>query len=139
MCEIQIGKELIVQEKSAKLLGMTFEGNLKWTEHIHGSGGLISSLNQRLFFIRRLKNHVCLPSLLKISHSLFTSKIRYGLQLLGSVRWSEADPINQDLQAIQKCQIKLLRVLNGVLLPFIPLLVGITNYSISTKHLVYFN
>ena len=28
MCKIQIGKELIVQEKSAKLLGMTFEGNL---------------------------------------------------------------------------------------------------------------
>ena len=92
---------------------MTFECNQKWSEHIYGSGGLLSSLNQRLFFIRRLKNHVGLPTLLKISDSLFTSKIRYGLQLLGSVRWLESDPINQDFQAIQKCQNKLLRVLNG--------------------------
>ena len=113
MCEILIGKEIIVQEKSAKLLGVTFEWNQKWSEHIYGSGGLLSSLNQRLFFIRRLKNHVGLPTLLKISDSLFTSKIRYGLQLLGSVRWLESDPINQDFQAIQKCQNKLLRVLNG--------------------------
>ena len=34
MCEIKIGNEVIIQEKSAKLLGMTFEGNLKWNEHI---------------------------------------------------------------------------------------------------------
>ena len=92
---------------------MTFESNQKWTEHIYGSGGLLSSLNQRLFFIRRLKNHVGLQALLKISDSLFTSKIRYGLHLLGSVRWLDSDPTNQDLQALQKCQNKLLRVLNG--------------------------
>ena len=110
---IQIGKVGIVQEKSAKLLGMTFEGNLKWTEHIYGSGGLISNLNQRLFFIRRLKNHVGKKALMKISDSLFMSKIRYGLQLLGSVRWSSTDSTCQDLEAIQKCQNKLLRVLNG--------------------------
>ena len=103
MCEILIGKEIVIQEKSAKLLGMTFESNQKWTEHIYGSGGLLSSLNQRLFFIRRLKNHVGLQALLKISDSLFTSKIRYGLQLLGSVRWLDSDPTNQDLQALQKC------------------------------------
>ena len=113
MCEILIGKEIVIQEKSAKLLGMTFESNQNWTEHIYGSGGLLSSLNQRLFFIRRLKNHVGLQALLKISDSLFTSKIRYGLHLLGSVRWLDSDPTNQDLQALQKCQNKLLRVLNG--------------------------
>ena len=72
MCEILIGKEIVIQEKSAKLLGMRFESNQKWTEHIYGSGGLLSSLNQRLFFIRRLKNLVGLPALLKISDSLFT-------------------------------------------------------------------
>ena len=44
---------------------------------------------------------------------MFTSKIRYGLQLLGNVRWTEVDSTNQDLQAIQKCKNKLLRVLNG--------------------------
>ena len=92
---------------------MTFEGNLKWNEHMFGSGGLLSNLNQRLFFIRRLKNHMGLKALLKVSDSLFNSKIRYGLQLLGNVRWLETDPLNQDLHTIQKCQNKLLRVLNG--------------------------
>ena len=33
--------------------------------------------------------------------------------MLGSVRWQESDPLNQELQALQKCQNKLLRVLNG--------------------------
>ena len=50
---------------------------------------------------------------MKISDGLFTSKLRYGLQLLGRVRWQDSDPSNSDLEAIQKCQNKLLRALNG--------------------------
>ena len=92
---------------------MTFESSLKWSEHIYGTGGLISSLNQRLFFIRRLKNTIGQTALLKISHGLFLSKLRYGLQLLGCVRWSDSDPSNKELEDIQKCQNKLLRALNG--------------------------
>ena len=42
----------------------------------------------------------------------FISKNRYGLQLLGSVRWSGSDSSNHALEAIQECQNKLLRVLN---------------------------
>ena len=47
---------------------------------------------------------------------MFLSKIRYGLQLLGCVRWKENDTISSDIEAIQKCQNKLLRVLNGSVL-----------------------
>ena len=110
---IKIGKEVVVQVNSAKLLGMTFESNQKWVEHIHGTGGLLSSLNQRLFFIRRLKNMIGQVAILKISNGLFISKLRYGLQLLGCVRWKDTDPTNQDMEALQKCQNKLLRALNG--------------------------
>ena len=110
---IYIGKIKVAQVNSAKLLGMTFESSLKWSEHIYGTGGLISSLNQRLFFIRRLKNTIGQTALLKISHGLFLSKLRYGLQLLGCVRWSDSDPSNKELEDIQKCQNKLLRALNG--------------------------
>ena len=92
---------------------MTFESNQKWSEHIYGTGGLISSLNQRLFFIQRLKNSIGHSALLKISHGLFLSKLRYGLQLLGCVRWKESDPLNKELEDLQKCQNKLLRALNG--------------------------
>ena len=110
---ILIGKEVISEVKSAKLLGMTFENSLKWNEHIYGTGGLLASLNQRLFYIRRLKNSIGPKALLKLSSGLFVSKIRYGLQLLGKVRWSNSDPLNQDMEAIQKCMNKLLRVLNN--------------------------
>ena len=92
---------------------MTFENSLKWSEHIYGTGGLLASLNQRLFYIRRLKNSIGEKALLKISNGLFISKIRYGLQLLGKVRMSTSEPLNQDLEAIQKCLNKLVRVLNN--------------------------
>ena len=83
-----------------------------WFEHIYGTSGLVASLNQRLFFIRRLKNAIGQKALLKVSDGLSTSKIRYSLQLLGCVRWADSDPSNQDLEAIQKRQNKLLRALN---------------------------
>ena len=75
----------------------------KWKEHIYGKGGIIASLNQRLFQVRRLKNSVGPIALAKISDSLFTSKLRYGLQLLGRVRSSDSDPSNQDMSVLQKC------------------------------------
>ena len=110
---VKIGNEIIERVNSAKLLGITFQSSQKWCEHIHGSGGLLSSLNQRLFFIRRLKNVLSPKALLKISDGLFISKLRYGLQLLGRVRWQASNPTNSDLETIQKCQNKLLRALNG--------------------------
>ena len=53
------------------------------------------------------------PLLQIVNQSLFISKIRYGLQLLGKVRWSVSDSSNQDNEAIQKCLNKLVRVLNN--------------------------
>ena len=44
---------------------------------------------------------------------LFTSKVRYGLQLLGKVRTKNEDPECADFKAIQFVQNKLLRSLNG--------------------------
>ena len=92
---------------------MTFDDSLQWKSHLYGKGGLISSLNSRLFMIRRLKNFLNHTALLKIIDGLFTSKLRYGLQLMGKVRKSEDDPKNAELQAIQKIQNKLARMMNN--------------------------
>ena len=92
---------------------MTFDENQGWHTHIHGKGGLISSLNSRLFMINRLKNHLNKDALMKIIDGLFTSKLRYGLQLFGQVRRCESDPLTADLATIQKIQNKLLRSING--------------------------
>ena len=55
---IKIGKDEINQENSAKLLGISFDDNQKWDTQINGKGGIISSLNQRLFLLRRLANSI---------------------------------------------------------------------------------
>ena len=110
---IKIGGEIISQERSAKLLGITFDDDLKWNSQIHGKGGLVSSLNQRLFGIRRLKNSLKYDGLRKVADSLFTSKMRYGLQLMGQIRWSAEDSQSSLLEVLQKSQNKLLRFLNN--------------------------
>ena len=83
---VNIGNVKVNRQSAAKLLGMKFEDNLKWSEHIHGKGGVIPSLNKRLFLLRRLKSQLNKQSLRKVAEAIFTSKIRYGLQLLGKVR-----------------------------------------------------
>ena len=97
---INIGKESISQVENAKLLGITFDDNLKWKSQISGKGGVLSCLNQRLFVLRGLKNFVNNNSLKKVADSIFTSKIRYGLQLLGKIRWSKEDSVQGDLLEI---------------------------------------
>ena len=101
------------RDSSAKLLGIKCEENQEWKEQINGKGGVVPALNSRLYIIRRLKSHVSQSSVLKLVDGLFTSKIRYGLQLYGRVRISEQDPENTELKSIQLVQNKLLRTLNG--------------------------
>ena len=55
---IMIGEPKVTQTSSAKLLGMTLDENHNWNSHITGQGGLISSLNTRLFLIKRLSNFI---------------------------------------------------------------------------------
>ena len=71
--DIKIGDSTISRQKHAKLLGMTFQDNLKWHEHIHGKGGVISSLNQRLYLLKRLSNSVNK----KANFMLFNIKFQY--------------------------------------------------------------
>ena len=111
--EINIVQSKVKSQHSAKLLGMKTQSDMCWTEHIHGRGGVISSLNQRLFTIMRLNNSLNKKSLVKVADSLFNSKIRYGLQLLGKVKMSNSETQNQDLQAIQLVQNKMIRFLNS--------------------------
>jgi hypothetical protein len=49
---------------------------------------------------------------MKVADGLFTSKLRFALQLYGKVRRNDEDPMNADLAAIQKVQNKLVRIVN---------------------------
>ena len=111
--EVSIGLDNIQQEKKAKLLGISFEDNQKWTHQVYGKNGVIAALNRRQYVIKRLKNHVNMKSLLKIVDGLFTSKIRYGLQLYGKVRRKDADPTSEIFKDIQIIQNNLMRYITG--------------------------
>ena len=104
---------MIAQENSAKLLGMTMDDSQGWTTHFYGNKGVFSSLNQRLFILRRMKNHLLPTGLRKIAESLFNSKIRYGLQLCVKIRWLDSDSTPKLLKDLQLSQNKMLRLLNG--------------------------
>ena len=45
--EVSIGLDNIQQEKNAKLLGISFEDNQKWTHQVYGKNGVIAALNRR--------------------------------------------------------------------------------------------
>ena len=112
--EIHIGNALVKQESSAKLLGVKIEDNQKWKEQVSGSGGVIKSLNKRLFFIRRLKKQVDESRLTKVVDSIWTSKLRYGIQLYAKVRTSSECPSSKVMEDLQKTQNKLVRTLENV-------------------------
>ena len=83
---VRISGDNVKRESSACLLGIKFQDNLQWQSQINGKGGLISALNSRLYIIRRLQSHLSKKSVFKVVDGIFTSKLRYGLQLFGKVR-----------------------------------------------------
>ena len=83
---------------------------------VYYTGGVISSLNQRLFLIKRFKHQVNPKQLQKVANSIWTSKLRYGLQIYSKVRTQDDIPNNASMEALQKAQNKILRVLEGVYL-----------------------
>ena len=54
-------------------------------------GGLVPSLNKRLYVIRRLKNHIGSKALNRVAESIWTSKSKYALQLCTEVRLNQFD------------------------------------------------
>ena len=104
---------MVKQEKSAKLLGVTMDDNLKWNTQIYGKNGTISSLNSRTFIVKRIANQVGKESIKKIVDSLYTLKLRYGLPLFGKIKWKETEVQEKWLTDLQLNQNKMLRYMNG--------------------------
>ena len=71
------------------------------------------ALNKRLFAIKRLANHIPRKSLKNIADSLWTSKMRYGLQLCAKVRLNGEESEDGNMKMLQIAQNKMLRVLDN--------------------------
>ena len=112
--EVRVGNSIIQQEQSSKLLGIKIEDTQKWDEQIKGKGGVVNALNQRLFFIRRLKKQLNKDKITKVVNSIWCSKLRYGLQLYASTRTEESQPTTKNMEILQKTQNNMLRAVENV-------------------------
>ena len=110
---IKVGTSEVQQVRSAKLLGITMDEDQKWTSHFWGKKGLLQSLNQRLFAIRRISNHIPKNKVRRVVDSIWMSKLRYGLQLTQRVRLEEEERKSKNIKATQIAQNKVLRLLDG--------------------------
>jgi hypothetical protein len=90
----------VTESTSSKLLGVIIDNDIKWKGHIYGKSGVLSSLNQRLFTIRRLSHHIHQSKLKEIADRIWVSKLRYGLQLFSEVRTINEQPTSQIMKEL---------------------------------------
>ena len=94
----------VTQTHSAKLLGIIMDDDLKWNSYFWGKGRLLPALNKRLYAIRRLA--IPRNMLKNVANSLWTSKLRYGLQLSARVILKEEETGDGNMKAVQIAQNK---------------------------------
>ena len=73
----------VISRTSTKLLGIMIDDAQDWSAHFKT---VRTSLNQRLFVIRRIARQIPRDKLINVVHSLWVSKLRYGLQLCTTTR-----------------------------------------------------
>ena len=110
LSSITVGQVTINKTTSTKLLGVFIEESQEWEEQL---SSLKNSLNSRLFIIRRIARQIPCFKLMSIVHSLWVSKLRYGLQLCFKARLNESDPTPASLKSLQMTQNRMLRAING--------------------------
>lgn len=82
--------EPLQESKSAEYLGIIFDSNMKWTSHIARVNRIGRSFLRIFFHLR----NVCPVSTLKILyHSLFESKLSYGISVWGGAYNSHIQPL----------------------------------------------
>ena len=99
LSEIRVGNSTIMRTAHAKLLGVKIDESQNWNEHLRC---LKASLNQRQFLIRRIEHQLPKDKLMSVVHSLWTSKLRYGLQLFTSVQLHQEDSKTATMTTGQK-------------------------------------
>ena len=106
---IVVGDVTVMRTDKTKLLGVMIDDAQDWTEHF---SALRSNLNQRLFVIRRISRIIPRSKLINIVHSLWLSKLRYGLQLCLKVRLTEEDKTSSASKALQITQNRMMRTID---------------------------
>ena len=70
---------------------MNLDSDQDWISHLWRKKGVIQALNQRLFTIMRIANHLPNNKLRIVANSIWMSKVRYCFQVTNKVRLMEDD------------------------------------------------
>jgi hypothetical protein len=109
LTEIRVGQTMIQRSYSTKLLGVMIDENQDWRVQLKT---VTTSLNHRLFLIRRIQNLLPQEKIMCVVHSLWMSKLRYGLQLYSKVVLKDDERKSSIMKALQLTQNRMLRGLN---------------------------
>ena len=96
---LDVGAASIKESREECLLGMTFSKSLSWKKNIDLLRG---ELMKRVGVISRLHAHLPTTLLVKLIEPLFTSKMRYGLEIVVNVEEGQKGVIVKRLQQIHK-------------------------------------
>ena len=93
----------VISRTSTKLLGIMIDDAQDWSAHFKT---VRTSLNQRLFVIRRIARQIPRDKLINVVHSLWVSKLRYGLQLCTTTRITidETRTVNEKIYSWHKTE-----------------------------------
>ena len=72
-----------------------------------------NTLKKRLFVIRRIARQIPREKLINVVHSLWVSKLRYGLQLCTATRITPNETKSANGKGLQLTQNRMLRAING--------------------------
>ena len=110
LTEITVGSTTVKRCNSTKLLGIMIDDAQDWSAHFKT---IRTSLNQRLFVIRRIARQIPREKLINVVHSLWVSKLRYGLQLCTATRITSSETKSTNVKDLQLTQNRMLRAING--------------------------
>ena len=131
---VEVCGNTVTPSKSEKLLGLTVNDKITWTEYLHGEQsqrsdkGLITQLSQRVGLLKKLVKLMPKSRFNMICQGVFYSKLLYCLQIVGNI-WGidTADLITrrystftkEDNRRLQTLQNKVMQMKTG-LPPFTP-------------------
>jgi hypothetical protein len=87
----------IERVKSARILGLTVQDNMKWKEHIHN---IVKKASKRLYMLRLLKrSNACIDTLITVYTTIIRPVVEYACQV-----WHNniQQYLCEDIEKIQK-------------------------------------
>ena len=100
--EIRVGSTPICESEKEELLGFIYNKSLTWKDHLEH---MEAELRKRIGVIRRLSWHLPTFVLTKMIEPIFSSKLRYGIEMIGNCL-DENDTVLKKLHSLHRSAMK---------------------------------